>query len=204
MTQVDEAERAVDGRAARRERNINAVLDVVIELFTEGALFPTVEQVSTRSGVSTRSIYRYFADPTELHDAAIRRNRELAEPLAHLHSIGEGPLVDRVEAFVAMRLRLHDGFAATYRATVHNAAAAPRVRDQLARSRDDLQRQFERQFAPELGRHKGAERDAVLAAGDALTQLDTIDILRRHRQLSASEAAHALRTGLLAILGGTR
>jgi len=73
---VEAGEPPADGRAARRERNVNAVLDVVVELFTEGALFPTVDQVSKRSGVSVRSIYRYFADPVDLHDAAIKRHRE--------------------------------------------------------------------------------------------------------------------------------
>lgn len=194
----------VDGRAARRERNINAVLDIVVELFTEGELFPTVEQVSKRSGLSVRSIYRYFADPAELHDTAIKRHREQSEPLAHLPSIGQGSLAKRVDDFVAMRLRLHEGIGAAYRATVHNAPRHPRLRDELARSRNDLRAQFERQFAPELSGLKGTERDALVAAGDVLTQLDSIDLLRRHRQLSVAETANALRAGLCKLLGGDR
>lgn len=194
----------VDGRAARRDRNINAVLDIVVELFTEGDLFPTVEHVSKRSGLSVRSIYRYFADPTELHDAAIKRHRAQSEPLAHLPSIGQGSLEDRIDDFVAMRLRLHGGVGAAYRATVHNASRHPRLRDELARNRNDLRAQFERQFGLELATLKGPERDATLAAGDVLTQLDSIDVLRRHRQLSLAETGHALRVGLLALLGGDR
>ena len=197
---VEAGEPPADGRAARRERNVNAVLDVVVELFTEGALFPTVDQVSKRSGVSVRSIYRYFADPVDLHDAAIKRHREQSEPLAHLPSIGQGPLQRRIDEFVAMRLRLHDGVGAAYRATAHNAPNHPRLRDELARNRNDLRTQFERQFEPELALLKGPDRDAAVAAGDVLTQLDSIDLLRRHRQLSVAEAARALRLGLQAIL----
>ena len=193
-----------DGRAARRERNIDAVLDVVVELFTEGELFPTVEQVARRSGLSVRSIYRYFAEPAELHDAAVKRHRERSVPLAHLHAIGEGPLEKRVDDFVAMRLRLYEGVGAAYRATVHNATHHPRLRDELARNRNDFRDQFERQFAPELAARKGTARDAVLSAGDVLTQLDSIDLLRRHRQLSVAEASAALRTALLALLNGAR
>ncbi|MDH3679662.1 MAG: TetR/AcrR family transcriptional regulator [Acidimicrobiia bacterium] len=208
MITIDESEERageqVDGRAARRERNVNAVLDIVIELFTEGELFPTVEQISKRSGLSVRSIYRYFADPAELHDAAIKRHRELSEPLAHLPSIGRGSLAKRVEDFVTMRLRLYEGVGAAYRATVHNAPRHPRMRDELARNRTDLRAQFERQFAPELSSLKGVERDAVVAAGDVLTQLDSIDLLRRHRQLSVAEAVAALRAGLCSLLGGDR
>ena len=194
------AEQPSDGRAARRERNVDAVLDVVVELFTEGALFPSVEQVSKRSGVSVRSIYRYFADPVDLHDAAIKRHRARAEPLAHLPSIGHGPLDRRIDDFVSMRLRLHDGVGAAYRATAHNAPNHPRLRDELARNRNDLRTQFERQFEPELAVLKSPDRDAAVAAGDVLTQLDSIDLLLRHRQLSVAEAARALRLGLQAIL----
>ena len=202
MTNVEEIEASIDGRAARRERNITAVLDVVLEMFAEGELFPTIEQVSKRSGVSVRSVYRYFADPAELLDAAITRHREEAAPLAHLSSIGEGPLEARVDAFVAMRLRLYDGVGAAYRATVHNAANHQRLRDELARNRNDFLAQFERQFARELGARRGSDRDAVVAAGDVLTQLDSIDFLRRHRQLSVAEATNTLRTGLLGLLKG--
>lgn len=200
MDAVDTEERAVDGRAARRERNVTAVLDVVVELFAEGDLFPAVEQVSKRSGVSVRSIYRYFVDPAELTDAAIAHHRRRTQPLTRLSSIGDGPVERRIDDFVAMRLRLHTGIGAAYRATVHNAPNHPRLRDQLTRGRDDLRAQFEQQFAPELSARRVPERDAVAAAGDALTQLDSIELLRNHRQLSTSETEAVLRAGLLALL----
>ena len=57
---------------------------------------------------------------------------------------------------------------------------------------------------PEVGRLKGPERDAVVAAADVLTQLDAIELLRRHRQLSVAEAADVLRVGLHRILKGDR
>lgn len=204
MIQIDDGrdagDLAVDGRAARRARNIDAVLDAVVEMITEGDLFPSIEQVARRSGLSIRSIYRYFADPAALQDAAITRHRERSVSLAHLSSIGQGELEHRVDDFVAMRLRLYGGVGATYRATVHGAISHPRLRDELARNRNDLRAQFERQFAPELETRKGVERDAIVAAGDLLTQLDSIDLLRRHRQLSVAETIRSLRTALLALL----
>ena len=191
----------VDGRVARRERNINAVLDVVLEMFAEEALFPTMEQAASRSGLSLRSMYRYFADPGELLEATIRRNRELAAPVAHLHQIGEGPLADRIDAFVAMRLRLYDTFGPVYRATLAHAHRLPRISDQLATVRNDLREQFERQFAPELASRPPADRDAVLAAGDLLTQLDSIDYLRHHQDLPAAETEAVLTSTLSTLLG---
>ncbi|MEL6983519.1 MAG: TetR/AcrR family transcriptional regulator [Actinomycetota bacterium] len=199
-----DAATATDGRAARRQRNITAVLDVAVAMFTEGELFPTVEQVSKRSGVSVRSIYRYFPEPADLHEAAIGRHRERTEPLAHLPSIGQGSLADRIDDFVAMRLRLHDGVGATYRATVHNAPNQPRLEEQLARARADLRRQLERQFAPELGELAVADQAAVATASDVLTQLDSIELLRHHRMLSVADTEQTLRLGLRRLLGDPR
>lgn len=198
---VSAAAMPVDGRAARRERNIDAVLDVVIEMFAEESLFPTMEQAATRSGLSLRSLYRYFADPGELLEATIKRNRERAAPVARLHAIGTGPLAARIDDFVAMRLHLYDTVGPVYRATVAHAHRLPRIRDERATTRDELREQFELQFAPELASRSRADRETVLAAGDLLSQLDSIDYLRRHRQLSAAESESVLASSLQSLFG---
>lgn len=200
MTDLDESTEPVDGRVARRQRNIDAVLDVVLEMFAEESMFPTIEQAATRSGLSLRSLYRYFADPGELLEAAIKRSDQMGRELSRLHAIGQGPLDARIEAFVAMRLKLLDGIGPMFRATLANAARHPRIRDELAKNRNAMREQFELQFAPELVTLKSADREAVVTAGDVLTQLESIDYLRRHRQLSVAEARTALTAGLHSLL----
>ena len=200
MTDSGEIQTPIDGRAARRERNIDNVLDVVLEMFAEESLVPTIEQAAKRSGLSLRSLYRYFADPGELLEAVIKRNREVSADDAHLSSIGQGPLPARVDDFIAMRMRLHERIGPVYRATVANAALNSRIRDELAATRNDLRVQFELQFAPELNERKRSDRVAVLSAGDVITQLESIDFLRRHRQLTVAETEDSLRIVLLAIL----
>ena len=198
MTDLDRAEQAADndvptdGRVARRQRNVDAVIDVVLEMFAEEAMFPSMEVVANRSGLSLRSLYRYFADPGELLEAAIKRSREIARDVSHLHAIGEGPLEERIEAFVEMRVRVYETIGARYRATVANAARRPRIQDELARSRTELSDQFAAQFAQELELLDAADRTSVQAAGDLIAQLDSIDFLRRHRQLSLAETEAAL------------
>ena len=200
MTDSGEIQTPIDGRAARRERNIDNVLDVVLKMFAEESLVPTIEQAAKRSGLSLRSLYRYFADPGELLEAVIKRNREVSADDAHLSSIGQGPLPARVDDFIAMRMRLHERIGPVYRATVANAALNSRIRDELAATRNDLRVQFELQFAPELNERKRSDRVAVLSAGDVITQLESIDFLRRHRQLTVAETEDSLRIVLLAIL----
>ncbi len=200
MTDLEDISTPSDGRVARRERNIEAVLDAVLEMFGEESLFPTIEQAASRSGLSLRSVYRYFADPGELLEAAIKRSFEIGLEAAHLPAIGQGPFGQRVDEFVAMRMRLIEVVGPIYRATVANAARLPAIRDELARTRNLFREQFELQFAPELSARRTSERAAALSAGDLLTQLDSIDYLRRQRQLSVVETESVLRSALHSLL----
>jgi AcrR family transcriptional regulator len=196
---MNDVEAPADGRVARRERNINSVLDVVLEMFAEESLFPTIEQVAKRSGLSLRSLYRYFADPAELLEAVIVRSREQVAEAVLLPAIGQGFVADRIDDFVAMRLRLHEISGPTFRATMANAAHHPRVAAELASNRELMRDQFVLQFAPELEGLSTKEREHVLNAGDLLTQLDAVDFLRRHRQLSADDT-HAVVAAALGAL----
>lgn len=191
----------LDGRVARRRRNVNAVLDVVLDLFAEEAMFPTIEQVAERSGLSLRSLYRYFSNPGELLEAAIKRSREHGVERTRLPTIGEGPLHRRIDDFVAMRVGLYEAVGPVYRATVANAPRHSRIQAELTVTRNDLCAQFERQFEPELDVLAEPDRQRLLAVGDLLTQLDAIDFLRRHRHLTPSEAETVLISTLRTLLG---
>jgi len=199
MTDLDEEAGPIDGRVARRQRNIDAVLDVVLELFAEEAMFPTIEQAANRSGLSLRSLYRYFADPSELLEATIKRSEQMAHKEARLSSIGQGSLAERIDAFVEMRLRIHDRFGPVFRATIANAMRHPRVADELAKNRRQMREQLALQFDPELSLLNPSDRKAVEAAGEALTNPESIDLLARSRGISRDEIHRALTAGLRAL-----
>jgi AcrR family transcriptional regulator len=189
-----------DGRLARRDRNRLAVLDAVIELFAEGVLDPTPDDVATRVGLSARSVYRYFEDRDALLRAAIDRHLERMMPLFLIHAIGEGDLDDRIERFVTSRLRLYEAVAAAFRASRVRATDDEVIREQVEATRRALRDQAEQHFAPELNRLETARRRARSAAVDALTQFDTLDLYRVHRGFSSSEARMLLADALHALL----
>ena len=191
---------AVDGRTARRERNVDAVLTVVQELFAEDAMFPTMEQVATRSGLSLRSLYRYFADPTELIEATVEKTVGQARAVAEIDDMGEGPLDHRVEVFVASRLRLHHTFGAAQQAALFNAFDREPARKRVDQNRALMRQQLELQFEPELSSLPEPRRAQVLAAADVLTQLESISYLRKHRELSPEATGAVLAEGLRALL----
>ncbi len=180
---------AGDGRVARRDRNRLAVLDAMLELFTEDNLNPGPEDVAHRCGLSPRSVYRYFEDREALLHAAIERHLEVLAPLYLIHSIGEGALDGRIETFVTARLRLYEAVAATARATRLAASSNEIMREQEALTRSALREQVERQFAPELHALAASSRRSKFAAIDALCQFETLDHYRRHRRFSSTQTA---------------
>ncbi len=191
---------SIDGRTARRERNRSAVIDTVLELFADEMVMPTAEAVAERSGLSLRSIYRYFEDRETLIQAAVLRCFEDAWPLYEEAEVGGATTIERIERFVAARLRLFEAVAPTFWATSHFAPLSPPVRDGLETTRERLREQFERQFAPELDALGKRERRDALAACDTLTQWDGLDFLRRHRGFSVAETEQILRRSLAALL----
>lgn len=111
-----------DGRIARRERNQGTVLDAVVELFESGNRDPAVEDVSEWSGVSTRSIYRYFHHRDGLIDAALWHLVSRVESEMPLN-VGNGSINERIERFVEHRLSAYKRLAPLMRAALRPASS---------------------------------------------------------------------------------
>ena len=62
-----------DGRRLRREANRQAVIDALVSLYADGHYLPSAAEVAERSGLSPRSVFRYFDDTDDLTRAAFRR-----------------------------------------------------------------------------------------------------------------------------------
>jgi AcrR family transcriptional regulator len=189
-----------DGRVARRDRNRAAVIDAVIESFTEGALEPDPDDVAARCGLSPRSVYRYFDDREALLRAAIDQTFERVRPLTTIDAMGEGPLAERIPRFVAARLRLYEAVAATARAARRRATTSDIVRAQVERTRRGLREQVERHFAPELRALPARRRRAVTAAVDALCQFEGLDHYRVHLGCTTADTDALLVEALTRLL----
>jgi len=194
----------VDGRTARKDRNMVAVLDAVLELFIKGDLIPSPEAIAQRSGVSLRSVYRYLAASRDLVHAAIERHLEQVGPLFALDPLGEGPFGTRVEQFVTARLRLHQATAPMARAAQARTRMRPTpaseiIKESLNARRGLLRVQLSRHFARELATF-GPRADVILAAADALTQIETIDWYLIDGGYTLAQTRDALIVGLERLL----
>ena len=195
---------AVDGRRARRDRNLEQVLDTARELFAEEILLPGVDELARRSGVSVRSIYRYFPDHDALISAAVERSMVRGLRLARIPNYGRGTFAERLDAFVDSRVSLYEEAAAGYRASVHHARTIPQLADAMQRTREFLRDQLSTQFAPELTALPARERRLAEAACDTVSQFDGLDHLRRVHGCTAAECRAVLGRTIPLALGVAR
>jgi AcrR family transcriptional regulator len=182
----------VDGRTARRQRNKDAVLDALIELTNEGHHEPSIERIADRAGVSYRSVYRYFDDRTDLMLAAIARVMGDLWPNLALDDLGEGPLDDRIERLIAVRLHAYRRLAPVTRSAVHLRVDEPMVAEGYDRVRTFLRDQLAQQFEPELAALPAAERKVALAALDTMFQFEALEYLATHEHMDDEALAGVL------------
>lgn len=193
-----------DGRHARRDRNRDAVTRAFIDLVREGTPRPSVAEVAARSGLSYRSVFRYFREEgsTEfgLPRTAIRSLYREMPKLAPLR-VGPGDALDaRVEGLVDQRLRVHsavDGVAQLLRSL---AVQHDQVRDDLRQVRATSRDQVAWLFGRELSLLAGDDRADLLALLDAAVSFDHIDLLCSDQGFGVERARRLLVEALRAHL----
>ena len=196
---MSEPER-LDGRRARREQNVEAVVEAMLDLLGEGNLNPSAAAVAERSGVSLRSVFRYFDDMDALTELAIARQMERAGQYFDLLD-ATGSVEERASALAAQRLLQHRNLAPYARAAMVRAHQYPAVAKGLSTRRNALRRQVEALFAPELEERSGRDRDEVLAALEAVTSIEVVETMVAHRGLAPARVEAVLTRAVLAVLG---
>jgi len=160
----------VDGRRAGRERNRNAVADALLDLYQEGIISPGAQDVADRSGVSRRSLFRYFDDMDELCRVAIERHSARVSHLFEIEDLGDGPLATRIDRLVWQRAQLFEAIAPVARISRLRAPFQPIIAEELARSAALLRAQLARHFARELNSLGPEARNETLAAADVIVR----------------------------------
>lgn len=186
----------LDGRRARRGRNRETVVDALLELFREGELNPSVAAVAERSGVSLRSVFRYFDDLDEMGRIAIQRHLDEVGHLFDLPKLGQGTRSERIDALVAQRSALYERVAPVVRAAMLRAPFQPVISEGLVARRALLREQLRQQFAPELATLAEDEVPLVVSGADALASFEAMELLRIDQKLTTARAVAVVRTSL--------
>jgi len=192
---------ASDGRNARAARTHAALIDALFELLDEGDVQPTAERIAERAGVSPRSVYQHFSDRERLFEAAAERQLSRVGPLLTYLS-DEGPLPERLDAFVGQRATLYEAVSSFRRAALLLEHAHEDVARRLGLVRQVKRDEALRVFAPELALLPSRERRVAGAALGAASSWSTWEALRRHQGLGVPAATAALRRLVEAALKG--
>jgi TetR/AcrR family transcriptional regulator of autoinduction and epiphytic fitness len=194
------SEQTVDGRTARRERNREEVVEAALTLVDEGELDPSIEQLTKRSGLSARSIFRYFDGLDDLRRAVIRRHFERIRPMLEVPSPGDGPLDERIRRFVEARIKVNDAISGPARTARLRAPYAPIIADDIREYRQVLEAQVRKHFGPELKARSRAEAEDLVALIDVIVSFDGWDLLVNEHSRSRSQVRRAWTYALTQLL----
>jgi AcrR family transcriptional regulator len=179
----------VDGRRASRARNLLAVVDAMLELFAEGNLDPGAQEIAERSGVSRRSVFRYFDDMESLGRVAIKVVHDRLAPFMVPPAPVTAPLNERVHALAQQRASLFERAAPAARVLRVRAPFRPLMREELERNRRILDSLVATYFADELDRFDASARQEVLDALCALYSFEMFEFLSAHGPVPAHPQA---------------
>lgn len=189
---MDMSARETDGRRLRREVNRRAVVEALAGLHDEGHFEPTIDEIADRSGVSARSVFRYFADLDDLLSEAVALQQRRLGPLLDLVVDRDEPLDERLAAFVAHRgrlLRAMGNPAQVARMRMHDQ---PIVAAEVTRVRKLLRDQIADVFRPELAQLDPETAADRLAALDVVASFETYRLWRDDHRMSADAAARVM------------
>jgi AcrR family transcriptional regulator len=189
-----------DGRLLRRQRNRDAVVEALLDLYSEGKLSPSTEEIAARSGLSPRSLFRYFDDVGDLTRTAMARQTDRILPLVEIDSQPEADAATKIGELVDQRFRLFDLFRHLARVSRLRAPFEPVLAEMLHRNRHFLRSQVEWLFAPELAAMDEDHRLNALAAADILTSFESYDLLTDFGDLTSERAKLVMADSLTAIL----
>jgi AcrR family transcriptional regulator len=189
-----------DGRRARRDRNREAVVDAYLDLVNEGHLEPSVAEVAERSGVSHRSVFRYFSDRESLVQAGIQCQIRRVEPLLALPVTADMPLDERIAGFARQRVTMLERISPVARLTRLRVNQSEQLAAIVDQARTFFRNQARQLFQPELDALDPDTASDVLATIAVLTSFETFDLLARAQQMPHDRVERIFRRSITAVL----
>ncbi len=174
------------------------MIDAMFSLLQDGKVPVSAELVADRAGVSVASVFRYFDGLDDLQYHTFERFRERFEPLLAVEP-RDTTRSGRLAAFVRSRLDLYEQAGAIMavgrlRALEHEPLVAA-----SAEMRGLLADQVRTVFAADVAGLATTGHDLV-AVIDALTSLESWDVMRKTHARSRRQIQRAWCTGIDALI----
>lgn len=188
-----------DGRRARRDRNRDAVVDALLTLYAEGNLAPSTDEIAARAELSSRSLFRYFADVDDLTRAAITRQHERLRPLVEIGVRLDAPRDERIRALAAQRAALFDAIGGSGIVSRMRAPFHPTIAVELSQARSLLRSQLRWIMETELRAMAPDAAARALAAADVVSSFESYRLLRDDQALPRAAAIDTIVAALGAL-----
>lgn len=194
---------SADGRRLRRDRNRDAVVTALLELYNEGNLDPSAEEIAIRSGVSARSVFRYFDDVDDLSRAAIDQQQFAVRHLLPIDATPDAAVEVKARALARQRSDLFEAIESVGTVSRLKAPFHLLVAERLAEGRLFLREQVSHLFAPELAELRASlgkdTADRRLAAADVVTSFESYRLMRDDHRLSRTSTVTSMSDALVAL-----
>jgi AcrR family transcriptional regulator len=173
------------------------VIDAMFSLLQDGKVPVSAELVADRAGVSVASVFRYFDGLDDLQFQTFARFRERFEPLLVVPTTA-ATRDERIAAFVDARLDLYEQAGAIMAVGRLRALEYEPLVAASAEMRGLLAQQVRSVFAPDVAT---TPRSADLVGMiDALTSLESWDVMRKTHARSRRQIERAWRRGIDAVI----
>lgn len=172
----------------------------MLDLVRETGQMPTTDAVADRAGVSRRSVFRHYADVSELLTAAYELQREEAFRRYPRRDPSQWSTEQRIMALSERSSELYEYVSPVRRAATYMARDYP-VLQHLLRGDDSVHRMIViNLFAPSLEHCSDAEASVLISALVAATGWANWDGLRREQGLSVEVARSVVQNLMRGIL----
>lgn len=200
MQHDTQAKQIPDGRHLRSERSRAVIALAMLELVRETGTMPTTDAVADRAGVSRRSVFRHYADVSELLTAAYQIQREEAFRRFPRRDPSQWTMEQRVEAFSERATELYEYVMPVRGAASHLARDYP-VLYELMQGDDAVHRMIvESLFAEYLKDLPDDRAGLYISSLVAASSWSNWQGLRRDQSLPVEVAREVVRTTMRGVL----
>jgi len=180
----------IDGRRLRSERTKQLIIEAFLALLREHQEMPTAVQIAERAGYSVRSIFERFPDLNALRVAATDYSLAQALALAPPRNAEVADRQTRLRSQVETRAHTCERGVALWRVLLRFADQddTGQLKARVARSRDTTIKRLELMYRQELSTMAADDRQQLLIALEALTDIESWARMRELHALSFEEA----------------
>ena len=179
----------IDGRRLRSERTKQLIIEAFLALVRENPStpMPTAARIADRAGYSVRSIFERFPDLKKLRAAAADYQLAQAAALAPPRHV-DADRATRIRAQVETRAGTCERGIALWRVLLFSADQDAELQPRIRLARERTIERLELMYRPELSGLPEHERQHLLIALEAITDIESWARMRELHGLSFEQA----------------